>query len=127
VGVPSSDEELIKEALRAVLGSENVSGKALEAKAAAARQLAKLNGLAVADESSGGAEGELPPDPMADLFLIERARQLKLARLMSASEFLAFQGRALDADPATLAALERRIVALESRSPKLAARARRRG
>lgn len=108
-----------------MLGSEGTSGKALEAKAAAARQLAKLNGLAVADESGGGEE--LPPDPMADLFLIERARQLKLARLMSASEFLAFQGRALDADPATLAALERRIVALESRSPKLAARARRRG
>ncbi|MDA0179026.1 hypothetical protein OJ997_01870 [Solirubrobacter phytolaccae] len=73
----ADDEDLIREALRAVLASDGSnSGKALEAKASAARALGRLNGMdafakdgAVADEFAG-----LPPDPFADMDEWEAAR-----------------------------------------------------
>jgi hypothetical protein len=67
----SSDEELIREGLRAVLRSEETSGKALAAKAQAARQLGLMNGAQ--DAPSGG--GEDAEYPMADLWEVELERR----------------------------------------------------
>jgi hypothetical protein len=77
--VATDDAELIRQALRDVLRAEGTSGKALEAKAAAARQLAKLEGLMPDDEKVSG-EPELAPDPMADLDEVERQRVKRLRR-----------------------------------------------
>jgi hypothetical protein len=122
--MPSSDDaDLIREGLRAVLRSENTSGKALEAKAAAARQLAKMEGLMLGNDEAAGDDG-MAPDPFRDLELVERARQAKIDGRMTAREFFAFQGSALDADERELGELERRLVAVEARRPKRAARRR---
>lgn len=78
--VAKSDADLIADALRAVLASEGTSGKALAAKAQAARQLGLLTGLIKsADEAAAAAaEDGLAPDPMADLQEDELARQRRL-------------------------------------------------
>ena len=60
---PDPREELIA-ALRAILAAPGTSGKALEAKASAARQLMQLQGLG-ASAAADPAEEELPPDPIA--------------------------------------------------------------
>jgi hypothetical protein len=86
--VAADDADLIREALRSVLRADASNGKALEAKAAAARQLAKLAGLA--DDDAKADEQELAPDPMRDLddeftaYRERRARRRPAARRRSA-------------------------------------------
>lgn len=72
------DVELIKEGLRAVLRAPGTSGKALEAKASAARQLAALDGLVKGRDDA--KDDELLEDPMADLEDLERQRQKRARR-----------------------------------------------
>lgn len=69
--VEKSDEELIRESLRAVLASPGGSAKALAAKAQAARQLGLLNG-AQAEAAAGGQGAEYP---MEDLWGVEEERR----------------------------------------------------
>ena len=66
-----SDEELIRESLRAVLASPGTSAKALAAKAQAARQLGLLNGQGGDDV---GPRDDAPY-PMDDLWEIEDERR----------------------------------------------------
>ena len=70
----SSDEDLIKQALREVLRAPGTSGKALEAKASAARQLAVLEGLLKVAAAAPEDEAEAP-DPYEDLDRLEAQRQ----------------------------------------------------
>jgi hypothetical protein len=67
---PDPREELIT-ALRAILAAPGTSGKALEAKASAARQLARLQSLV--PHAGAEEEQELPPDPIAAAGLDELA------------------------------------------------------
>lgn len=60
-----SDEALLERALREMLEAPASSGKALEAKASAARQFAALKGIGQGAGAASG--GEAVPDPMEDL------------------------------------------------------------
>jgi hypothetical protein len=75
-----TDKDLIMRGLREIIAAPGTSGKALESKAAAARQLARMEGLLptaaerkheLEEEEFGG------PDPMADLdeLAVRRARK----------------------------------------------------
>lgn len=81
------DAELIRESLRGILRSEGTSGKAIEAKAAAARQLAKMQGLMPDGDDKLGDDDVQAPDPFADLDVAERARQLRERRKLSNRAF----------------------------------------
>ena len=73
-----SDHELLAESLREILRAPGTSGKALEAKASAARQLAALTGQSINSAADGaGAQGEV--DPQADLDELKARRQRRLA------------------------------------------------
>jgi len=76
--VASSDADLIRESLRKVLTAEGTSGKHLEAKAAAARQLAKMEGLLGENEAERGQESA--PDPMVDFDELALARERRRSR-----------------------------------------------
>jgi hypothetical protein len=71
--VPKTDEELLLEGLRAILAAPGASGKSLEAKASAARQLAALTGIGV--ELPANPSGVPDADPMADLDDLEALRR----------------------------------------------------
>lgn len=76
-----SDEELIRESLRRVLASDDVSARGLGAKAQAARQLALLNGGRVED---GGRDRDVEAeDPMGDLWATELERRVRTQRATS--------------------------------------------
>jgi hypothetical protein len=73
------EDELVA-SLRAILAATGTSGKALEAKASAARQLSAVLGLGGSGKAAAAGEEELPPDPIAaagldDLAPIRRRRQ----------------------------------------------------
>jgi hypothetical protein len=70
-----SDEELIKDSLRAVLESEETSGKALAARAQAARQLALMNGLRLGSEERPVVDADYP---MEDFWEQERVRRARV-------------------------------------------------
>ena len=74
----SSDADLIRESLRKVLRADGVSGKHLEAKAAAARQLAKMEGLL--GEMDPQKAQESAPDPMTDFDELALARERRRSR-----------------------------------------------
>jgi hypothetical protein len=77
--VAESDQERVLRALREVLDAPGTSARHLAAKASAAHQLSKLQGLAEAGEPAGD-ERWSAPDPMGDLDEVELQRR-KRARI----------------------------------------------
>jgi hypothetical protein len=69
-----TDQERVIRALRKVLDAPGTSARHLAAKASAAHQLPRLQGL-VAGAADGGVVAEADPDPMADLAQMEILRQ----------------------------------------------------